>query len=46
MCVAAGMVIAILAVLDAAAIIGWVQWLFLDSFRGARKTPVEAGDGA
>ena len=41
-----GMVIAILAVLDAAAIIGWVQWLFLDVFRGARKTPVEAGDGA
>ena len=40
------MVIAILAVLDAAAIIGWFQWLFLDAFRGARKTPVEAGDGA
>jgi glycosyltransferase involved in cell wall biosynthesis len=40
------MVTAILAVLDAAAIIGWVQWLFLDAFRGARKTPVEAGDGA
>ena len=37
------MVIAILAVLDAAAIIGWMQWLFLDAFRGARKTPVEAG---
>jgi glycosyltransferase involved in cell wall biosynthesis len=37
------MVIAILAVLDAAAIIGWVQWLFLDAFRGARKTPLEAG---
>lgn len=39
------MVTAILAVLDAAAIIGWVQWLFTDAFRGARKTPVEA-DGA
>lgn len=37
------MVIAILAVLDAAAIIGWVQWLFVDAFRGSRKTPVEAG---
>jgi len=40
------MVTAILAVLDAAAIIGWLQWLFLDAFRGPRKTPVEAGDGA
>lgn len=28
------MVIAILAVLDTAAIIGWLQWLFLDAFRG------------
>jgi hypothetical protein len=37
------MVIAIITVLDAAAIIGWLQWLFLDAFRGARKTPVEAG---
>jgi GT2 family glycosyltransferase len=37
------MVIAIIAVLDAAAIIGWLQWLFLDAFRGASKTPVEAG---
>jgi glycosyltransferase involved in cell wall biosynthesis len=37
------MVIAILAVLDAAAIIGWVQWLFLDALRGGRKDPVEAG---
>ena len=42
----ANMVIAILAVLDAAAIIGWFQWLFLDAFRGNRKAPVEAGDGA
>jgi hypothetical protein len=37
------MVIAILAVLDAAAITGWLQWLFVDAFRGARKSPVEAG---
>ena len=37
------MVIAIIAVLDAAAIIGCMQWLFLDAFRGVRKTPVEAG---
>ena len=37
------MVVAILAVLDAAAIIGWMQWLFVDAFRGTRKTPVEAG---
>jgi glycosyltransferase involved in cell wall biosynthesis len=40
------MVIALLAVLDAAAIIGCIQWLVLDSFRGGRKAPVEAGDGA
>jgi len=40
------MVTAILAVLDAAAIIGWLQWLVLDVFRSARKTAVEAGDGA
>ena len=39
-------VIAILAVLDAAAIIGWFQWLFLDALRGNRKAPLEAGDGA
>ena len=37
------MVIAIIAVLDAAAIIGSVQWLFVYAFRGAGKTPVEAG---
>ncbi|HEX5965429.1 MAG TPA: hypothetical protein VFY51_05845, partial [Pyrinomonadaceae bacterium] len=36
-------VIAILAVLDGAAIIGWFQWLFLDAFRSTRKTPVEDG---
>lgn len=37
------MVIAILAVLDAAAIIGWLQWLLFESFRGAPKTSAEAG---
>ena len=37
------MVTAIIVVLDAAAIIGWVQWLFLDAFRGSRKAAVEAG---
>lgn len=37
-------VIAILAVLDAAAIIGWFQWLFLDALRGHRnKAAAEAG---
>jgi glycosyltransferase involved in cell wall biosynthesis len=40
------MVVAILAVLDAAALIGCFQWLLSDAFRGNRKTPVEAGDGA
>lgn len=40
------MVIAILAVLDAAAIIGWAQWIFLDALRGGRNKPVEAGNGA
>ena len=38
-----GMVMSLLAVLDAAAIIGSIQWLLLDSFRWSRKTPVEAG---
>ena len=42
----ASMVIAILAVLDAAAIIGWVQWLFLDALRGRSKTLMRLGDGA
>lgn len=37
---------ALLAVLDAAAIIGSIQWLLLDSFRWSRKTSVEAGNGA
>jgi hypothetical protein len=40
------MVACLLAVLDAAAILGSIQWLLLDSFRSHRKTPVEAGDGA
>ncbi|HEU5460349.1 MAG TPA: hypothetical protein VFU83_07630, partial [Pyrinomonadaceae bacterium] len=40
------MVMSLLAVLDAAAIIGCIQWLLLDSFRWSRKAPVEAGDGA
>jgi glucan phosphoethanolaminetransferase (alkaline phosphatase superfamily) len=42
----AAMVMSLLAVLDAAAIIGSIQWLLLDSFRWSRKAPVEAGDGA
>ena len=37
---------AILAVLDAAAIIGSVQWLLLDWVRWSRKATVEAGNGA
>lgn len=40
------MVMSLLAVLDAAAIIGSIQWLLLDSFRWSKKTPVEAGNGA
>lgn len=40
------MVMSLLAVLDAAAILGSIQWLLLDSFRWNRKTPVEAGNGA
>jgi len=40
------MVILVLAVLDAAAIGGSIQWLLLDSFRWSRKAPVEAGNGA
>lgn len=38
------MIFAILVVLDAAAVIGWFQWLFLDALRGSgKKTPAEAG---
>src|SRR5690242_3093822 len=40
------MVMSLLAVLDAAAIIGSIQWLLLDCFRWSRKAPVEAGNGA
>src|SRR5215510_7705696 len=40
------MVMALLAVLDAAAILGGIQWLLLDSFRWGRKTPMEVGNGA
>jgi glycosyltransferase involved in cell wall biosynthesis len=40
------MIIPLLAVLDAAAIVGSIQWLLLDCFRWSRKTPVEAGNGA
>jgi glycosyltransferase involved in cell wall biosynthesis len=40
------LVISLLAVLDAAAIAGSVQWLLFDSFRSSRKTAVEAGNGA
>lgn len=36
----------LLAVIDAAAIIGSIQWLFFESFRGNRKVAVEASDGA
>jgi len=39
-------VMALLAVLDAAAITGSIQWLLLDCFRWSRKAPVEAGNGA
>jgi len=39
-------VMSLLAVLDAAAILGSVQWLLLDSFRWNKKAPVEAGNGA
>jgi cellulose synthase/poly-beta-1,6-N-acetylglucosamine synthase-like glycosyltransferase len=40
------MVMSLLATLDAAAILGSIQWLLLDSFRWSRKAPVEADDGA
>ena len=39
------MVMSLLAVLDAAAILGSIQWLLLDSFRWNRKAPVEADNG-
>ena len=40
------MIMAQLAVIDAAAIIGSLQWLFLDWFRSRPKATVEAGNGA
>lgn len=39
-------VMALLAVIDAAAILGCIQWLVLDWFRWSRKATVEAGNGA
>jgi hypothetical protein len=39
-------VMSLLAVLDAAAILGSIQWLLFDSFRWGRKAPVEADNGA
>ena len=39
-------VMSLLAVVDAAAIIGCIQWLFMDWFRWSRKAAVEAGNGA
>jgi glycosyltransferase involved in cell wall biosynthesis len=39
------MIVALLAVLDVAAIAGSVKWLLLDAFRSRRKRTVEAGDG-
>jgi glycosyltransferase involved in cell wall biosynthesis len=40
------LLIPLIATLDFAAIIGTIQWLLFDWFRGPRKTAVEAGDGA
>ena len=40
------MIVSVIAVLDAAAILGSIQWLLLDCFRWSGKTPVEAGNGA
>jgi glycosyltransferase involved in cell wall biosynthesis len=39
-------IMTVLAALDAAAIIGSVEWLLLDAFRSSRKRPLEAGNGA
>lgn len=39
-------VMSVLAVIDAAAIIGSIQWLLLDWLRWSRKATVEAGNGA
>jgi hypothetical protein len=40
------LVMTLLAALDAAAIIGSIQWLLLDWFRWSPKAAVEAGNGA
>ena len=40
------LIMSLLAVLDAAAIIGSAQWLLFDAFRWGRKTTLEAGNGA
>lgn len=40
------LIMAVLAVVDAAAIIGSIQWLLLDWVRWSRKATVEAGNGA
>lgn len=40
------LIASLLAVVDAAAIAGSVQWLLLDAFRSTRKTAVEARNGA
>ncbi len=40
------MIMAQLIVIDAAAIIGSLQWFFLDWFRSRHKSTVEAGNGA
>lgn len=40
------LVMSIIAALDAATILGSIQWLFLDWFRWSRKSGVEAGNGA
>jgi len=39
-------IMTVLAVLDAAAIIGSLEWVLLDAFRSGRKRAVEAGNGA
>jgi len=40
------LIMAVLAVVDAAAIIGSIQWFLLDWVRWSRKATVEAGNGA
>jgi len=40
------LLVPLIATLDAALIVGSLQWLIFDSFRPQRKTAVEAGNGA